>query len=466
MIFNLFFYLLFIFDSVISESIESAIPNNKSDNEIKKESLFNTIQEKNISLTFIDNEPSLNNPFIADLNSIKSETMSRDILEKHENTLITSDNYNTIANKSEILESSISERINDPLLKEIFNAIPKNMPTVLIDIMDDYIHYDDTIDEYLDRIKNKLLTVSEKAILDLYDPDFMSNLLELVRSNKKEIPLFHELWYDLERFLFKYALLMRRLFANDNASFEKSVKNIKDIMIIVNGKTRPFVDIDYLESMTNFDFSVFDFPIKYEIFDHLQLLELFTKKIIDSKANLLMTLDEIEQDYCNGNFNNNPFLMMMLIEFAFGDSANEQILKRGWVKSKDMYSRKDEDFATALHQIYLRDGKHGDEIEYLTEHYLSHSTIKFFIDNNLGFRIINSSHLVRFLKRLEHIGGLPKEVPSIDRIIKLYLEDQQIFKWDKATFVNYLIKEKGKYDPYGRKDISPEEYQKFMKLVE
>ena len=161
---------------------------------------------------------------------------------------------------------------------------------------------------------------------------------------------------------------MRKIYPIDSDGlFEESVKNVKDIMIIINEETLSSLDNSNLQSMTNFDFSMFDNLIKYEIFDHPQLLETFVKNIIDNKANLKMTLDQIEKEYCNGNFNNNPLLKLMLIQFAFGDSANEQMKERGWITSEDMNYRGDYDFAIALPHIYSK-GERGDEIhgvEYL-----------------------------------------------------------------------------------------------------
>jgi len=213
---------------------------------------------------------------------------------------------------------------------------------------------------------------------------------------------------------------------------------------------------------------MFNHLIEYEIFDHPQLLELFTNYIIDKEANLIMTLDQIEQDYCGGNFNNNYLLKLMLIKFAFGGSSvDEQMIKRGWIIDKDIdYSCEEHDFAIALHHIYSKKEERGDEIdgvESLLSWYLSQSTIKFFHDNKLEFRVNYSFNLAWFLQRLEYIEGLPKEI-SIDKIIKF--KDGKVFKWNKATFVDYLTKEKEKYDPSKERGISPEEYQRFMKLVE
>ena len=203
--------------------------------------------------------------------------------------------------------------------------------------------------------------------------------------------------------------------------------------------------------------------VDYEIFDHPKLLETFINEIIDNEANLKMTLDQIEQVYCDGSFdNNNPLLKMMIIRFAHGDLAKEQILQRKWVTDEEIDYRGDYSFARALHHIYSSKVERGNEIhdvESLCPEYSSQSTIKFFHDNNLEFRINCSYCLVNFLKRLDHIeGGLPlKEVlPSIDKIIKF---NDGNYKWNKDIFEKHLLQSKKE------NRISQEEYDKYIKLL-
>jgi len=180
--------------------------------------------------------------------------------------------------------------------------------------------------------------------------------------------------------------------------------------------------------------------------------------MIDKEGNLKMTIDQIEQEYCNGNFNNNPLLKLMIIYFAFGSLAREQIKNKGWITDEDLYYR---DFTIALHHFYLKrdyESRIG-KIESLHPSYLSQSTIKFFIDNKLGFRMSNSMNLVQFLSRIDYIG-LPKGT-SIDKITKF--EGSIIFpafRWNKNTFEKYLM-EKMKNNL-----VSREDYDKFIKLIE
>jgi len=238
MIFNFFFYLFIVLEVVISESVES-ISNGKN-NEPKRKSLFSIFfKEKRFSLllSIMNNHLSMiplylkSKTFffsnkVSNLKIIKSILLPNcSTLDNDKNTLVTNDNPNTLSmtEKSKTLESSILERIKDDfILKEIFNALPKDMPTVLIDIMGDYSKYhNDTIDEFYNRIRNELASVTGRTILDLYDPSFMSSLLKLVRDNKEKFSSSHDFWYDLERLLFKYALSMREKFANNDELFEK-----------------------------------------------------------------------------------------------------------------------------------------------------------------------------------------------------------------------------------------------------
>jgi len=220
--------------------------------------------------------------------------------------------------------------------------------------------------------------------------------------------------------------------------------------------------------MTDSNFAVFSSLVYHEIFDHPHLLKLFTDKIIDEKGDLIMTIDQIEEIYCNGNIdNNNPFLKMMIIELASDDSTKQQMLKRGWITDKNMkYREYNRSFAIALNHIHSKEGKErerGDEvekIEILDHSHLSQSTIKFFLDNNLRFLINSSYGLYEFLKRLDYIGGLSKEISSIDKIIKLKDVKDETYKCNKDIFKEYLD------DAMKRKYISRQEYQRFIKLVE
>ena len=245
--------------------------------------------------------------------------------------MITNANHNApeLIEKSKESDPSIPYQFKfDPILMEIFKTLPKDIPIVIINIISDYSFHDPTIDEYYDRIKNELMAISERVIPNLYDPSFIIYLSELVKNSEKGIPKSDSFWDDLARFLFKYTLSMRRTFSNDNQLFEKSVKDIKDIMIIPHEKGSWYIDTSKAHNMTDFDLLIFDYLVKYEIFDHPQLLEAFIKNIINKDAILKMTLNEIEKRYCNGNFNNNPLLQLMLIRFAFGDSANQQMIER------------------------------------------------------------------------------------------------------------------------------------------
>jgi len=197
-----------MFETVISECLGSTHNNKNDNNEIKKEnSLFNALKGKDTLPTLVNNNSSsLNDSFIIEikasslnnnngsgLETINSKASNHSISNNDENTLITNDNHNTLptADKPNTSESSISKRIkDDSLLEEILKSVPETIPIVLIDVINDYSKYhDDTINEYYDRIKNKLMTIIGKVVLlDLYDPNFISNLLKLTKDKMEEIP--------------------------------------------------------------------------------------------------------------------------------------------------------------------------------------------------------------------------------------------------------------------------------------
>jgi len=358
---------------------------------------------------------------------------------------------------------------NDCLFIRTLQVALENIPKDIINIMDDYIRHDDTINEYYDRIKREPSTVTGAVILDLYDPNFISHLLDLIRDNKEKFPESHQFRNDLVRFLFKYALAMRKKFADNDELFEESVENIKDILMIINQSVSlSLFDDTKLQSMTKFDFSMFDYLIEYEIFDHPRLLKLFVNKIIDNQSNLIMSLDQIEETYCNGNFNNNLFLKLMLIKFASGDLADEQMKERGWITDEYIVSRPESDWLIVkLPHIYSSENQ--DEIYKIMSlwvHGLSQSTIKFFHDNKLGFLTTIPTQLVRFLRRLEYIGGLPKGVLINDVLrFSIQIENGQVYKWDKDIFQKYLEEERKEFDPSKGLGISQEEYDKYIKMI-
>jgi len=343
--------------------------------------------------------------------------------------------------------------------------IPKSINQRIVEYT---FSHDETINEYLDRIMNELRKVTrqqQQIFLNPYSFDFMPNLLNLLKNNKRAIPFNSPFWYDLERFLFKYALLMKKKFVNDNERlFEKSVKNIKDIVIIIRKKISFHLNDINIESMANFNFSMFDHLMGHEIFDHPHLLEFFVKNIIDDHENLKMTIDQIEKEECNDDFSDEPLLKLMLDRFAYGDLAVKQIENREWVADKNIIYYGYYSFVTALPHIYSKEEeerKHEvDDIESLWTFYISQSTIKFFLDNNLQFRMDDSSDFIRFLRRLEYMKGLPKGV-ALCEIIKFHDdEDENIFKWDEDIFENYLKKEREE------NGISQEEYERLIKLIE
>jgi len=72
--------------------------------------------------------------------------------------------------------------------------------------------------------------------------------------------------------------------------------------------------------------------------------------------------------------------------------------------------------------------------------------------------MIGSFDLIRFLRRIDYLKGLPERT-SIDRIIK-FENDNGTLTWDKDLFDKYLMEARDK------DWISQKEYQKYIKLVE
>jgi hypothetical protein len=133
------------------------------------------------------------------------------------------------------IDSTVRNRIrNDPQFQRIFNYFNDKMPDPLIEIIGGYnvYHYDKTIIEFLDRIMNDLGVSPEKRNnLDLYSSSFASWFLSKVKEKMDRFPIGHYFWYDLDRFLFKWILTMRRILADDDQAFQESVADIDPIII-------------------------------------------------------------------------------------------------------------------------------------------------------------------------------------------------------------------------------------------
>jgi len=402
---------------------------------------------------------------------------------------IASDTNSTLSNKEQVNEPFLDEiktlnnisKIPFPNTREIhdydrFEEITNALGPSGIDLLPDLaqivkeydIFHDDTIYEFHNRIMNRTRQViKEEVTFDPYDDAFMPHFLKLFQNKMTGLgSLGYRFWIDLERFLFKWMLFKRKVFADDDKLFEESIKGAKQVIAMVNIMASYSIDVIKLQSMTNFDFFPFENLVKYEMFDYPRLFELFVMNIIDNEGNLKMTLDEIEKIYCNGNFNKNPLLQMMITQFAFSNSSREQIKKKGWTTSRDVNSLDNRRFSTYLHCIYSK-GEEREEYEYeisniesLWPSKLSQSTIKFFLDNNLKFITSDFRSIVLFIERIGYMGELPKGV-LIDDIGKFKNEvNGKIHKLDKNFLKRYLTtKKEGKY-------ISPEDYDDYIKIIE
>jgi len=463
MLIGFIFHLFIIIDIVNSGSLDSISINSVKSKKIKKNDEKENKKSHSTTTTSHSNHRSILKTVISMIKMTRLLLKLKIPTNQNFKESPCDNNHSTFSSEKSTKSSELlipKDMKDDPLLKEIFESLYLVMPLVLVKIIGDYANQGDSIIEYFDRITNKLKGIT----LNLYDIKLMPQLLSLIKGSKEAIPPRHEFWNDLSRFLFKYALEMREKFADNDQLFQKSTKSIKDIVIIANKNVESALFNFKLEPMTDFDFFLFGRFTIYEILDHPHLLALFVNKIVDKEGNLKMTINEIEKRYCSGSFNNNPLLKLMIIRFAFGSLSVKQMKKKGWITDEDENPR-DSNSAIALYHIYSIKGEeeHEDKvgaIEILQPFYLSQFTIKFFIDNRLGFRMYHSSNLVQFLKRLEYIGGLP-EGSSISRIIKFRDEkDGKVFKWDKNIFEKYLT------ERIKENRISQEEFDRFIKLIE
>jgi hypothetical protein len=376
------------------------------------------------------------------------------------------------------ISSTINDRFKDDLrFKEIFNyfysAFTK-MPIDLIEIIGDYVlyHYDKTITGFLGLIMDDLgVSTIERNSLDLYSPFFASWLLKRIKEKKVEFPPRHQLWYDLDRFLFKWVLAMRRIFADNDQAFKALAPNIDSIIAIIHKNGFEWSDggVSTLTSIKS-NFSVFRSFIPYESIDNPDILRYFIdhviKDVYDDHDHSILKIDcqELLNRYFDGqSFNSNPLLKMMLISLTPRE-ISKQIKKECFPKEESSYLNYHE-FTTATSKIYTQQDYSPKDIywiESINGSYLSSKMIEFFLDNKLGFRIDYSSDLIDLLRRLERLKLLQKI--SLDRIIKFRIESEgNIWRWDISTFKKYLKEQRDRYNPHYGIGISPDEYDKLIK---
>jgi hypothetical protein len=113
-----------------------------------------------------------------------------------------------------------------------------------------------------------------------------------------------------------------------------------------------------------------------------------------------------------------------------------------------------------------------DQIESIdVVEYINPTMVTFFVDNDLGFRIVGSLHLVHFLRRLDRIGLLSQRSREIKKMIPMKgiikFWNCGIWKWNIDIFKDYLkIRKRKRYNPLGRHDdISRAEYKKYIELI-
>lgn len=313
------------------------------------------------------------------------------------------------------------------ILLEKMPQAPVN--TVISYVTNHVTNYDQTIHEYLERIKNKIFlkipkeeeTTTPRGTW-IYTSTFIVDLLKLIKKKKKEISRSHkQLWSDLTRFIFKWALTVRAMYADNDELFKMMMEPVDQILDIIGHE---IVDLDLMEAEKTFSFSKFDRLIIYEIFDHPELLATLFTDIIDNNGNLKMTIDQIEKNHCDGNLNNNPLLIRMIIHFAFSDSSREYLRSIKWISNANTeldhieYNR---ELAIGLNNCWNKRREHEDKIQTINHilqyKFISQSTIKFLLENKLKFQI-SSLLVTEFSERIEDIGGLPKGI-SLEDIFEI-----------------------------------------------
>jgi hypothetical protein len=337
--------------------------------------------------------------------------------------------------------------------------------------------------EFYNRIMNDLrVSRDRRATLSFHDPNFASRLQEILTEEMKRG--FHaeqSFWYDLLRLLFKWTLFMRQKFADNDRDFELSMISVKSIitMIYNNGFMDDQAFISEFLSEAEFNFSIFEDLMKYELFDNPHILEYFIKYVIndlDPNGNgdwSNISYDQIRNKHFHGNFNNNPLLKLIFASLIPWTSENDIKEKYFPGTGGQLDFIATHEFVLAMSRFYLfqnhilkRDIHIIESID--DEEYISSFMVKFFLRNNLGFRISSSSCLVSFLARLDRLGLLSHEgenggvMSLLERIIKFKIDSEKTWRWDITIFKEYLEREGGEYNVFEEEiesDILLDEYE-------
>jgi hypothetical protein len=353
------------------------------------------------------------------------------------------------------ISSTMRDKIRiNPQLRRIFNYFDGKIPISLIEIIGDYSqYYDDTIYEFLDQIMNDLKVSSiERNSLNLYSSFFSSWLLKMVKEKKAEFPHYHLFWYDLDRFMFKWILAMRRILSDNDQAFEALATNIDPIIAIIHKDGFDYSDemISILTSIKS-NFSIFERFIRHEFIDNPEILRYFIDHVIkdlyDDHDHSILKIDcqqLLNRHFDGQSFNSNPLLKLMLISLTPEEIA-EKIRKKCFPEENSCILNY-HGFTILISKTYTQQGYSSEDIRWIESingSYSSSKMIKFFLDNKLGFRIYSSFGLIKFLRRLVRLTLL-QEIP-LDRIIKFLIKSENTWRWDINIFKEYL-EERGEYN--------------------
>jgi hypothetical protein len=223
-----------------------------------------------------------------------------------------------------------------------------------------------------------------------------------------------------------------------------------------------------------FDFSIFDELVPHEALDNLETFEYFSKNILNNlyvavfndetckfDYRMNMSYEKLKRDHFGGDFNKNPLLEMMILEFA-PDNVDPELTRKYFPGKMSNSLGNGYEFAKELTKL-LREGNQNPEseeflhIEDINKNHIRESTMKFFESKKLKFSIDDfelTKPPIRFFRTLERFG-YPEE--TLKSITKLQNIEKRLKNADRVRreFLERLSKD------------DPERYLKIrMKIVE
>jgi hypothetical protein len=382
---------------------------------------------------------------------------------------ITSENQTTKDGSIHIKKVKIYEPDRIKEIGEILESSTVGIIPPITELIGDYEYHDKTIYEFFNRPVDDLkIPEQDRYSLDLYSNDFMSWFLGELQKKQKEFPYHHQFWYDLYRFMFKWILVMRRVFADTDALFESSIISAKSIMTILykdGFKFRGYIN-DKFSPDRPFDFSIFGGLMRHESFDNPQLFKYFITKVIpdlyDDTGKILkdITLEQLkEKHFDKKSLNTKPLLKLMIFRFVPSHLVNQ--VKERFFPGEILDSQYfDYDFVPPMLKLYSGEYKCNNDysIELFNEDYVSLETIEFLRSNSLGVRIHNHFHLIDFLKRLDRLNLLFEKAIPKKELIKFRLANDD-WGWSADIYGKYLQESRD------RNRISQAEHGTYLNII-